>query len=54
MAKGFYSQGVTVLLTEAVSINRIKEVLEKEFEIAKVHEAAEEWVFSEPSGKGQL
>lgn len=49
MAKGFYSQGVAILLSEDVSINNIKEVLEKEFEIAKVHEEASDWVFSGPS-----
>lgn len=49
MPKGLFSQGVTVLLTEPVSIHKIKEYLRPEFEISHIGDASEQWVFSGPS-----
>lgn len=48
MAKGFFTQGLVVLLEEAVDIGEIKEAL-AEFDIFKEVDAAEEWAFSGPS-----
>lgn len=49
MAKGLFSQGVTVLLSQSVSIHQIKEVLEQKFEIMNVNEVSENWEFGGPS-----
>ncbi len=49
MAKGLFSQGVTVLLSKSVSIHKIKEVLEQKYDVMNVNESSEKWEFSGPS-----
>lgn len=49
MPKGFFSQGVAVLLSEAVSIHKIKEVLQQGFEVGDIYDSSEQWEFSGPS-----
>jgi hypothetical protein len=48
MAKGFFTQGLVVLLEEAVGIDEIKGLL-TDFDIFKEVEAAEEWAYAGPS-----
>ncbi|MFF0826298.1 DUF4261 domain-containing protein [Brevibacillus sp. NPDC003359] len=49
MPKGMYSQGVAVLLSTAVPIHKIADMLKDQFEIANVMETFDQWVFSGPS-----
>lgn len=49
MPKGFFSQGIAVLLSKPVSIHSIAKVLKESFEITNVNDSSEQWVFSGPS-----
>lgn len=48
MSKGFFTQGVCVLLEQTVSLEQIESAL-ADFEVVGRNEAGESWVFSGPS-----
>jgi hypothetical protein len=49
MPKGFFTQGVAILLSRSVSIRSIKAALNERFSTDHIKENAEQWVFSGPS-----